>query len=250
MKVVAITQARTGSTRFPKKILKKICNQTLLEIHLNRIKKSKIINKIIVATTHKKDDDKVVELAKLSSVSFFRGSENDVLDRFYQSVKQLKPDFIIRLTSDCPLIDAELIDKMILYMQNCNADYISNTLKQEYPDGQDIEIFTFTVLESAWKNAKLKSDREHVTPYIIKNGTFSGGNLYKTKNYKSPKNYNQVRMTVDEEADYLTILEIVNTLGLNKSWLGYTNFVLDNPSIVQNHQIKRNEGYLKSLKNN
>ena len=137
MKIVIVTQARTGSTRLPNKILKTINNETLLEIHLKRLEKSKLTSEIIVATTDKKEDDLIELVAKKMNLHFFRGSEHDVLDRFYQATKNSKPDYVVRVTSDCPLIDPILIDAIIEQAILQDLDYYTNVLKEQYPDGQD-----------------------------------------------------------------------------------------------------------------
>ena len=194
MNVILITQARVGSTRLPNKVLKKINGKTLLEIHIERIKKSKLIDKIIIATTTKKNDNIICDIAIKSGVFYFKGSENDVLDRFYQAVKNYKPNFIVRLTSDCPLIDPVLIDNVVQNAINLNLDYYSNTLLECFPDGQDIEVIKFNSLKTAWQNAKLKSEREHVTPYIRKNSSFFGGKLFKSDTYKLNEDYKDIRL--------------------------------------------------------
>src|ERR1019366_2808912 len=189
MKIIAITQARTGSTRCPGKILKKINDNTLLEIHLKRILQSKEINQLIVATTINKEDSGIVTISRDLGLSFYQGSVEDVLDRFYQSLQGQKADYIVRLTSDCPLVDPELIDQIIRYTLDNNLDYCSNTLDPKYPDGQDVEVFKFAALEKAWKEATLPSEREHVTPYIWKNSTFKGGKLFKSDNFDEGYSY-------------------------------------------------------------
>ena len=125
-----------------------------------------MIGKFILATTNKKVDDIIVNQCKKNNIAIFRGSENDVLDRFYQASKVYSCDYVLRLTSDCPLIDPKLIDKIVLFSQSKNLDYCSNTLKPTYPDGQDIEMIKVSALKKAWQFAKKSSDREHVTPYI------------------------------------------------------------------------------------
>ena len=248
MKVIAVTQARTGSTRLPGKILKKINGKSLLEIHVERIKNSVLISKIIIATTSNVEDDSVQTLADEINTECFRGSENDVLDRFYQAMKGYKPDYIVRLTSDCPLIDSTLIDQVVQKAIDSKLDYCSNTLKEEFPDGQDVEVFTFSALELAYKNAKLSSEREHVTPYIRLNSTYHGGNLFKSENFGTEINYSHVRLTVDEQKDLDVIEKIVSHLGLKSDWKSYVNCYLENEDIHSlNSNIARNEGYIKSL---
>lgn len=248
MNVVVVTQARSGSTRLPNKILLRIQDKTLLQIHIDRIKQAKEVNEIFIATTIESADDVIANLATELGIQFHRGSENDVLDRFYQTVKDIKPDLIVRLTSDCPLIDPELLDEVIIQAKSKNLDYYANIIEERYPDGQDIEVFTFSALEKAWKEAKLTSDREHVTPYIRNNSTYKAGSLFKSDNHGLEENYNHVRLTVDEPQDLEVITHIVNDLGLDKDWKTYAEYYLNNPQIkALNNTIIRNEGYQKSV---
>ena len=249
LKTVLITQARIGSTRLPGKILKEINSESLLEIHLKRLNKCKNISKIIVATTDQPEDKVIYDCATDLGFKSFRGSESDVLDRFYQAVRNEKSDWIVRVTSDCPLIDPFLVDKLIKFAHNNNRDYCSNTLIENYPDGQDIEVFKFSALESAWKNANLSSEREHVTPYIRNNSDFKGASIFKALNYPCDSNYSQIRMTVDEPRDFDLIKILIDNLGTNKTWLEYTDYIIKNNLNKINNSIIRNEGLLKSLKN-
>ncbi len=246
MKIIAVTQARTGSTRLPNKILKTIQGETLLEIHVRRILRSKRISKLIIATTTGQQDDEVIKLAKELDVQVSRGSESDVLDRFYQALKDERPDYVVRLTSDCPLIDANLIDELIQFTIHNKLDYCTNTLVEHYPDGEDVEVFTFKALEEAWQKAEKPYMREHVTPYIRENGTFSGGSLYRSDNFPCEKNYGNVRLTVDEEKDLAVITQLVNELGTQCGWKEYAEKYLTATSISDlNADIKRNEGFKK-----
>ncbi len=249
MNITVITQARTGSSRLPSKVLKSIDGKTLLEIHIDRILKSKKVSNVIVATTINKEDDAIEKLVAGIGVSVFRGSENDVLDRFYQSVKDSKPNLIIRLTSDCPLIDPNLIDYLIDRAVANGLDYCSNTLLETFPDGQDIEVFTFEALEKSWNSAKLDSEREHVTPYIKKRSSFYGNDEFSALNISSEKEeYENVRMTVDELVDFNTIVLLIEKLGVNASWEEYAELYINSEEINSlNGNIIRNEGYLKSI---
>lgn len=246
-KVIILTQARIGSTRFPQKVLKKIGEESLLSIHLKRLKKSENASKIVVATTFEKESDKIVEIAMLENVEAVKGSTDDVLDRFYQAAKNEKPDFVVRVTSDCPLIDHRLIDQVIEMTVQNNLDYGANILVEEFPDGQDIEVIKWSALEKAWLEAKLPSEREHVTPYIRKNTDFNGGTLFKAMNFPANANYNQVRMTVDEPSDLDTITLLISKLGLDESWKTYADYIVENLEVFENQKIVRNEGYFKSL---
>ncbi|MCK8523333.1 glycosyltransferase family protein [Aquimarina sp. D1M17] len=248
MKVIVVTQARSGSTRLPNKVLKKIKGKTLLQIHIDRIKQAKSIDMIYIATTTNSNDDQIEKLAKELNVKYYRGSEDDVLDRFYQTVKSDKPDYVVRLTSDCPLIDPVLIDEVVTQAKERKLDYYANILEELYPDGQDIEVFTFSALEKAWNEAKLNSEREHVTPFIRNNSTYKNGTLFQSDNYAPDENYNHVRLTVDEQVDFEVIEKIVEDLGLEKDWKTYAEYYLNNEEIQElNSNITRNEGYIKSV---
>jgi spore coat polysaccharide biosynthesis protein SpsF (cytidylyltransferase family) len=246
---ILITQARSGSTRLPGKVLKEINGKSLLQIHLDRLKKCKSVSEIIVATTTNSEDQIIFKKAIEWGFSASRGSELDVLDRFYQSVKDKKADWIVRVTSDCPLIDPVLVDKVIDFVCNNNKDYGANILVENFPDGQDIEVFKFSALEEAWKNAKLLSEREHVTPYIRNNSDFKGGSLFSAINYPCDFDYSKIRMTVDESRDFELISVLINDLGTDKTWLEYTNYIIQKDLVKINNSIIRNEGLLKSLKN-
>ena len=249
VKTVLITQARSGSTRFPGKILKEIEGKSLLQIHLNRLRGCKTISKIIVATTIKPEDEIIYNKAIQWGFDASRGSELDVLDRFYKAVKNDKPDWIVRVTSDCPLIDPKLVDSIISFVQKKNVDYVSNTFVEKFPDGQDVEVFKFSALETAWKSAKLQSEREHVTPYIRNNSDFNGGVLFKAINFPCKFDYSKIRMTVDEIRDFELIKRLIEELGVDQTWLKYTNYVIENDLGIINNSIIRNEGLKTSLKN-
>ncbi len=244
-----ITQARTGSTRLPGKVLMEVNGTPLLKIHLDRLKKSKKVDKIIVATTICVEDNIIEELATEWGYEVFRGSENDVLDRFYQAVKSINPLWVVRVTSDCPLIDPMLVDKVIEFTKSNNKDYGSNVIEETFPDGQDVEVFKFLALETAWNSAIKESEREHVTPYIRNNSNLKGENLFSSISYKNNIDYSKIRITVDELNDFELINKVINDLGYNKSWLEYTEYIINNKLFDINGNIIRNEGYLKSLKN-
>jgi len=246
---ILITQARTGSTRLPKKVLLKVGDNELLKIQLNRLSLCKEIDKIIVATTISPDDDIIVNLCKGWNQEVKRGSVDDVLDRYFQSLKSLQPQWVVRVTSDCPLIDPNLVDAVIKMAKTTDVDYASNVLEERYPDGQDVEVFKFSALERAWKEATLTSDREHVTPYIRTNSSYKGGKLFNSVNFPCGDNFSEIRMTVDEPRDFELIKKLIEDLGTNETWLTYTKHILANNYTQINSNIIRNEGFLKSLKN-
>lgn len=249
VKTVLLTQARTGSTRLPGKVLMEINQTPLLKIHLDRLKKSKNIDKIIVATTNSAEDNVIEKLVTEWGYEVYRGSENDVLDRFYQAVKGIKPTWVVRVTSDCPLIDPLLVDKVIEFTQANNKDYGSNVIDETFPDGQDVEVFKFSALESAWKNAIKESEREHVTPYMRNNSNQKGVNIFSSISYKNNIDYSKIRITVDEPKDFELINKVITELGFNKSWFEYTEYIINNKLVEINGNIIRNDGYLKSLNN-
>ena len=211
MKVVCLVQARVGSTRLPGKILKEICGKTILHHEIDRLKKCKEIDEIVIATTDKEDDDKIVNEAKKLSVKYFRGSENDVLSRFYYSAKENNADIVVRVTSDCPCIDFEILDKMLIYFKEKykekQVDYLSNTIKRTYPRGYDIEIFTFSALEKSYINAKKEYEREHVTPYI-----YDKTNNFLKLSFENKDDYSEYRVTLDTIEDFIVIKNIFENL--------------------------------------
>lgn len=248
MKIIAITQARVGSSRLPAKVLRKIGEKSLLQIHLERARQSKLITQLIVATTQEPDADQIVSIAEQYGIKTFRGSTDDVLDRYYQAANRFNPDFVVRLTSDCPLLDPLLIDKIIEFALEKHVDYASNTLEPFFPDGQDVEVFRFAALQKAWKEASLKSEREHVSSYIWKNSSFFNQSIFSSVNYTNPVNYSGIRMTVDEQSDFDTIELLIQHLGPDRGWEEYAKYYLAHENEMPNNAIVRNEGYAKSLK--
>lgn len=249
LKTILVTQARTGSSRLPGKILKEVGGKALLQIHLERLRKCKKVSEIIVATTVKDEDEIIYNKAIEWGFNASRGSELDVLDRFYQAVKHQNADWIVRVTSDCPLLDPVLVDDVISFVQEKDTDYGANGIVEHFPDGQDVEVFKFSALELAWKNAKLVSEREHVTPYIRNNSDSKGGALFSSASFICESDFSKIRMTVDEQSDLDVITLLIDQLGTEKSWLEYTNYMIENDLTTLNDQIIRNEGLLKSLRN-
>ena len=248
MKVVTVTQARYGSSRLPGKVLKKIAGATLLEIQLRRASRSGLTNKLIVATTHEPESEEICNIAAQCGASCFKGSMDDVLDRYYQAVKNEQADYIVRITSDCPLVDPVLIDEIINHTITNKLDYCTNAQSGTYPDGMDVEVFTFAALETAWKEANVKSEREHVTPFIWKNSSICNNTRFKAEHYSYIKDYSKIRLTVDEEADFILIEKLINKMGTHISWLEYTEYLIQHPDVLAiNADIIRNEGYLKSI---
>ena len=244
--ILIISQARYGSIRLPGKVLKTIKNKPLLWYVVKRLEQVKTPNKIIIATATSNENKPIIDLAKNLNIGYFAGSENDVLDRYYQAVKEFNGEIIVRITSDCPLTDPNIIDKAINIFLDGDYDYVSNIHPPTYPDGFDVEVFSFKVLETAWKEAKLPSEREHVTSYIWKNT-----DKFTQKNFKNDVDLSNLRLTVDTKEDFVLITKIIENF--HDKW---TNFRLNdiiiflrkNAELLKiNAQYKRNEGYLKSL---
>jgi len=234
------------STRLPGKVLADICGQPMLAHVITRVLRAKLVNEVLVVTSDEATDKSVFDFCANRKVACFRGSESDVLDRFYQAVKTSPPDAIVRITADCPLIDAKIIDKVIDAYVEGHADYASNTLKPGCPDGLDIEVFSFSSLQVAWREAAKASEREHVTPYIRGSGKFRVLGVESGLCGAASGE----RWTVDEPED----LEFVRAV--YEAFAGRTDFdacaVLDllnrQPQIRQRQgKAMMNEGYYKSL---
>jgi spore coat polysaccharide biosynthesis protein SpsF (cytidylyltransferase family) len=248
-KTILITQARVGSSRLPGKVLMKIHGEELLKIHINRVRCSTLTDEVIIATTTGEDDEKIVQLSEKWGIRYSRGSVEDVLDRFYQSVKNFQPKWVVRVTSDCPLLDPKMIDAVISLARLNDVDYAANILDERFPDGQDVEVFKFSALERAWREAVLKSEREHVTLYIRNHSTYKGGKLFSSVNLPCFADFSKVRMTVDEQKDFDLVEKLIEYLGTDQDWLSYTNYIINNGLGQMNKDIIRNEGLLRSLKN-
>jgi len=250
MKILAVTQARYGSSRLPGKILKTIGGKTLLEIHLERILKAKNITELKIATTTEDGAEKIIAVGEKSGVRSYQGAVDDVLKRFYETALSENPDYVVRLTSDCPLIDPNIIDQVIDECIKNDVDYCSNTLTPTFPDGLDVEVFRFSALEKACNEALLKSDREHVTPYIWRNSNLKGGDIFTSFNVSFATDYSDLRMTVDMDEDFRLMGQIIENMGLDKPWIEYVEFLNQHSDIrMINSEFHRNEGYQKSINN-
>jgi len=242
-KNICIIQVRLGSIRLPGKVLKKIGDKCLLEYEIDRVKQAKKIDKIVIATTLSPEDEKIEELCDRVGVDCFRGSENDVLGRYFQCAQKYSEyENIIRITGDCPLIDPAVIDQIVEIFEKNNCDYASNVEVETFPDGMDAEVFKKSTLGEAAEKAKLASEREHVTPYIRKNAKLK-------MNLTSEVDFSEFRLTVDNQEDFEVIDFLIKTIGPEKGYKDYVSVLVKHPEIRQkNLQIKRNEGYIKSLK--
>jgi spore coat polysaccharide biosynthesis protein SpsF len=209
MKTVIIVQARMTSTRLPGKVLKKILNKPFLEYQIERLRRVKLANEIVIATTTNDTDQPIIQLCDRLSLSYFLGSENDVLARYYEAAKVHQADVVVRITSDCPLIDPQVIDKVIqFYLDNqTDYDYISNCLERSYPRGMDTEVFSFAALHLAFLEATAQPDREHVTPFIYRQTKRD-----RCANVFYSENQSHHRWTVDTVNDFELIKRILEAL--------------------------------------
>ncbi len=208
MNKVVIVQARLGSTRLPSKVLKDLSGKPVLYHVLERIKKTKLVDNIVIATTDLDSDEPLIEYLRENKIDYYRGSSEDVLSRYYESALQYKADIIIRITSDCPLIDPIVIDEIInIYLENNNYDYVSNTLMRSFPRGLDVELFTFDSLKKSFLKAEQKWEREHVTPYI-----YTNRDLFNVYNFANKTDQSFFRWTLDTPEDYQLIKEIYDSL--------------------------------------
>lgn len=231
MKASIILQARTGSTRLPRKVLRTILGKTILEHLISRLKAAKMIDNIIVATTDAKEDGEIVAIAEKLRVKSYQGSVNDVLDRFYQAAKHFGARHIARITADCPLMDPAVIDEGVAGYFSSGADYCSNVLTRTFPDGEDVEAFSFTALERAWKEAGLSSEREHVTTYIRKHP-----GKFRLANFKSDLNIADKRWTLDRVEDFVFIEKVYGALYAENPCFGMRDildFLKKNPELEE-----------------
>lgn len=247
MKFDVVIQARMGSNRMRGKVLKMYKRFNILDILIRRISSSKLIGKIIISTTKKKIDNKIVNFCKKKKILYFRGSEKDVLERYYKTSKKYDLKNIIRLTSDCPLIDVATLEKMIKNFKKYKLDFYSNTVPHpcKFPDGSDIEIFNFKTLKKTYEDAILPSEREHVTFYMWKSKNF------KIKKYNEKKDLSNYRYTVDYPEDFSLICKMIDFYGddiFNISMKQVTNFIDNNPNLIlYQKKLFRSIGWQKSL---
>ncbi|OLU32314.1 cytidylyltransferase domain-containing protein [Pseudomonas sp. PA27(2017)] len=210
MKTVAIVQARMGSTRLPGKIMQDAAGQSLLAWHVQRLTRVAGIDRLVVATTVLPADDVVADSAAQLGVDVFRGSESDVLDRYYHAAREARADLVLRTTSDCPLLDPSLVEQLLDYWRRSPTgyDYVSTATPHCFPRGMDCELFTFEALQRAWHEGREADDREHVTPFIYRRPErFRIGRL------EAQRPYDDYRLTVDTPEDLQLIRHVLDALG-------------------------------------
>lgn len=244
--IAAIIQARKGSTRLPGKVMMDICGHPMLWHVVNRVDRAKLLDEVIVATSDNALDDSIAAFCEQEGVPCFRGSENDVLDRYYFAAMWIHADIIVRITADCPLIDPVVLNKVVAVYLDSGCDYASNTIDRTYPDGLDTEVFSFEALERAWREARWQSEREHVTPYIRKNGK-----LFNLRQVTQERDLSGLRWTVDELED----LQFVRKVYEHLYQPGQVFLMEDIVKLLERHPellevnlgFETNEGYLRSL---
>jgi spore coat polysaccharide biosynthesis protein SpsF len=235
--IICIIQARMGSTRLPGKTMMDVEGNPLLYHVIQRIKKSKKINKLVIATTSNEEDNVIEEYCKKLNVNCFRGDSKNVLYRYYQCAKKYNSKIIVRVTADCPFIDASIVDELIEMFENNNYDLVTNNIPRTFPHGLDAEVFSFNSLEKAWKEATTEHDKEHVTPYIRNNPK-----LFKLANMPNPLgDYSHIRITTD----YIEDIELTRKLykeffkkGLDHDFKlkDLIQFFEENPKLILNNK--------------
>lgn len=212
MKIGAIVQARTSSTRLPEKVLKNLPfdgNITVLEQVIRRLKRSKMLDEIIIATTTDENDEKIVNIAEKENIPWFRGSKDNVLERYYLAARENNLDIVVRITSDCPCVDPDIVDMLVEHHINSNSDYTSNTLIRTFPVGLDVEVINFNALKKCYYNAKSDLEKEHVTMYVHNNlDSFKTENVNALNESYGP----QIRITLDTEEDYVLLCAVFDYL--------------------------------------
>lgn len=248
MNYLLIIQARCGSSRLPGKVLMDIEGKPALQRVIERTQKARLVDEVVVATTSNKEDLPIVRLVSSLGVRVFVGNSSDVLDRYYQTAKLIRPKYVIRITADCPVIDYEIIDDVIHEMTP-DIDYIAG-LSETLADGLDVEVMKYEALYKAWKEAKLAHEREHVTMYIKNNK-----DLFHIKDYVCKYgDLKDQRWTLDEPEDYEMLSKIykhfINSGKEDFLTLDILNYLSDHPEIgAINKMFVRNEGLRISLAN-
>ncbi len=246
MKYLVLIQARCGSTRLPNKVLKDLAGKPDLQWVIERVKRSKLVDEVMVITSIEKNNLPLIELCTKLDTRVFVGSEDDVLDRYYQAARLLQPEYVIRITADCPLFDWRYLDMAIESMDK-DADY-RGAFEETFPDGLDIEIMRYEALECSWNEARLSSEREHVTQYIRKRPE-----IFRLQDLICPiEGIGHMRWTLDEPRDYEMLSKVYDYF-ISQGKIDFVTedvvkYLQDNPDVEAiNANIGRNEGLLKSL---
>lgn len=243
--IMAFIQARTSSTRLAGKVLKPILGRPMLELQIERVRACKTIDRVVIVTSAAHEDQQIVELGQRIGVDVFCGNLENVLDRFYRAAERFRPDHIVRLTGDCPLIDATVVDDMVHLYLNEKCDYGTNCVPPTYPDGLDAEIFSYAVLQEAWREASLPSHLEHISLFFEEQPT-----RFKIANLACNSDLSTLRWTVDEPQDFEFVRAIFENLYPVKPAFGMGDvltLLASKPELNKmNSGLMRNEGVLKS----
>lgn len=229
MNIVTIIQARFGSTRLPGKVLLDIAGRPMLEHVVRRVQRSRIARQTVVATTALRRDDVIVELCRSLGVPTYRGSEEDVIDRYHGAARQFEAEAVVRITADCPLLDAAVMDRVLAAFLENRPDYASNTLVRTYPRGLDTEVFTRAALEAAWREASAKEHRVHVTPYL-----YLTPGRFRTFSVEDSPDYSDLRLTVDTEEDLELVRQVYEHLGREGrfTWMDVVDLMRREPTLA------------------
>jgi spore coat polysaccharide biosynthesis protein SpsF len=243
--ILGVLQARTSSSRLPRKVMLPMAGAPMLARQIERLLRANRLDKLVLATSDRVEDDCVAKLADAAGIDSYRGSLNDVLDRYYKAAAPHTPSHVVRVTGDCPLADWEVIDRTIAFAVEGGHDYASNTLKPTWPDGLDVEVVTFAALESAWREAASPVEREHVMPFIT-----SRPERFRLGSVENRRDLSGMRWTVDEPRDYEFVCRVYDALHPRNPAFT-TDDVLallqSQPELgMLNSGIVRNEGLLKS----
>lgn len=244
--MLAILQARVSSTRLPGKVLLPLLGKPMLARQIERVRRARRIDRLVVATSDAADDDGIARLCAEEGVDCHRGSLDDVLDRFHGAALRFAPEHVVRLTGDCPLADPAVIDDVIGFYLGGGYDYATNAVQPTFPDGLDVEVFRFACLEQAWREATLPSQREHVTPFL-----HGQPQRFRVGHYRQATDLSRLRWTVDEPADFDFVQRVYEALYPANPAFGTADvlrLLARRPELAAlNGQFLRNEGYLKSL---
>jgi spore coat polysaccharide biosynthesis protein SpsF (cytidylyltransferase family) len=247
VKTVAIIQARMGSTRLPGKVMADVAGKPLLRHVIDRVGAIQGVDQVILATPSSEYERPLIQLAKDCAIEIFAGSEDDVLDRYYQAALTYSADAIVRITADCPFLDPVVSSLVVKRFVQGAYDYVSNIHPPSFPDGLDTEVFSVVALERAWREGVLASEREHVTPYIWKNP-----GKFRVFNVAHDRDLSSLRWTVDEPADLEFVRAVYSYLSKKTSVFGMQevlSLLLDHQELQRiNHDIPSNLGYRKSLR--
>lgn len=232
--VVCIIQARMGSSRLPGKVLKDICGKPMLAWVVERVRQSRKVNQVVVATTVEMGDELIAAYCQANAIDCYRGDVFDVLDRYYQAARQYRADIVVRVTADCPLIDPQLIDQAVEELQTRGLDFTANRLpppfKRTYPIGLDVEVVSMRALSEAWEKAEQPHEREHVMPYL-----YSGPALYNTSVLNAEADYGSQRWTVDtpEDLEFMRRLTALLNCRMDFTWHDVLALVQAHPELTE-----------------